>query len=80
MGSPGRAADRAGPHRRRHGALRQWLERDRESASAHYRLGLVHLKQGDAGRAVPPLRTATQLDPKHFQAWLQLGDAMMALG
>ncbi len=59
--------------------LTELLKEHPDDAETNYRLGLAYLKQGLAPRAVPALRKATQLDPQHFQAWLQLGDAMMAL-
>ncbi|RIK79476.1 MAG: hypothetical protein DCC67_10415 [Planctomycetota bacterium] len=49
------------------------------SANEAYRRGLLRLQQGDAAGAVAPLRDAARLDPTHFQARLQLGDALMAL-
>ncbi len=48
-------------------------------AQDRYRTGLEHLKQGNAAAAVAPLREAVKLDPEHFQAYLQLGDALLAL-
>jgi cytochrome c-type biogenesis protein CcmH/NrfG len=44
-----------------------------------YQIGLEHLKKGEAEPALAPLRHAVQFDPSHYQAWLQLGDAQLAL-
>jgi tetratricopeptide (TPR) repeat protein len=44
-----------------------------------YEQGLAALQRGEAAAAVEPLRTATKLDPQHFLAHLQLGDALLAL-
>jgi tetratricopeptide (TPR) repeat protein len=50
-----------------------------QDAEQHYQTGLERLKQGDAQGAVTPLREAVRLDPRHLQAHLQLGDALLAL-
>jgi len=47
-------------------------------AEERYQAGLEFLKQGDAASAIVPLRKAVTLDPEHFQAHLQLGDALLA--
>lgn len=52
---------------------------DDVNADALYQQGLAALQRGDAATAVGPLRTATKLDPQHFLAHLQLGDALLAL-
>jgi Tfp pilus assembly protein PilF len=56
---------------------RQLATRD---ADERYQAGLEFLKQGDAASAIAPLRDAVKLDPDHFQAHLQLGDALLAAG
>ena len=53
---------------------------DAHEAEVRYRAGLEFLKRGDAVSAIAPLREAITLDPKYFQAHLQLGDALLASG
>jgi Flp pilus assembly protein TadD len=57
-----------------------WVERalaaDDRSAIAHETLGLLHLRDGRAARAVDPLRRATSLDPARANAWNLLGVAL----
>jgi Tfp pilus assembly protein PilF len=48
-------------------------------ADAEYAKGLAALQQGDAGAAMARLRAAVELDPQHFLAHIQLGDALLAL-
>jgi Tfp pilus assembly protein PilF len=48
-------------------------------AEERYQAGLERLKVGDAHGALTPLREAVRLDPRHFQAQMQLGDALLAL-
>jgi tetratricopeptide (TPR) repeat protein len=48
-------------------------------AETKYRIGLDFLKKGQAAPALEPLREAVKLNPEHFQAHLQLGDALLAL-
>lgn len=50
-----------------------------QRADAAYRQGLGRLQQGDARAALALLRKAVRFDPQHFMAYLQLGDALMAL-
>jgi tetratricopeptide (TPR) repeat protein len=49
-------------------------------AEAAYLKGLEALKRGDATVAIEPLREAVAGDPAHYQARLQLGDALIAAG
>jgi tetratricopeptide (TPR) repeat protein len=49
-------------------------------ADEHYLSGLDALKRADAAAAVEPLRKAVSLDPSHYRAQLQLGDALIAIG
>lgn len=49
------------------------------SADEEYAKGLAALRQGDAARAIAPLRAAVKLDSQHAQAHVQLGDAFLAL-
>ena len=51
-----------------------------ERADQEYQRAVRVLVEGDARAAVTPLRAAIALDPTHFQAHLQLGDALLALG
>ena len=51
-----------------------------EHADHEYQRAVQLLTQGDARAAVAPLRSAIAIDPTHFQAYLQLGDALLALG
>jgi tetratricopeptide (TPR) repeat protein len=44
-----------------------------------YQNGVRSLQKGDAAAALEPLRKAIKLDPQHFLAHLQLGDALLAL-
>jgi Tfp pilus assembly protein PilF len=48
-------------------------------ADEQYRKGLAALTKGDAAAALPFLRDAVKLDPQHFLAHVQLGDALLAL-
>jgi tetratricopeptide (TPR) repeat protein len=57
--------------------VRQFNARDAES---YYQTGLDFLKKGQAQPAITPLQKAVKLDPEHFQARLQLGDALLAEG
>ena len=49
------------------------------NADNSYQQGLAALKRGDAASAIGPLKAAVELDPKHFLAYVQLGDALLAL-
>ncbi|WP_168206747.1 tetratricopeptide repeat protein [Lacipirellula limnantheis] len=55
------------------------VQLDGVQADERYAAGLAALQRGDAAAAVGPLEVAVKLDPKHFRAWLQLGDAFLAL-
>ncbi|MCC6493315.1 MAG: tetratricopeptide repeat protein [Pirellulales bacterium] len=59
----------------------QEISRQLRTADADraYQRGLSLLQRGDARSAIDPLQLAVRLDPAHFQAFLQLGDALMAL-
>ena len=52
---------------------------DFASADKKYAEGLAALKRGDAAAAIGPLRAAMKLDPQHYLAHVQLGDALLAL-
>jgi tetratricopeptide (TPR) repeat protein len=49
-------------------------------ADSKYQAGLKALKRGDANAAIPPLKAAIALDSDYYEAHLQLGDALIAVG
>lgn len=52
---------------------------DGARADEQHQQGLAALVKGDAASAVAPLRDAIRLDPRHFLAHVQLGDALLAV-
>jgi tetratricopeptide (TPR) repeat protein len=60
--------------------LRKALESDARYAPAHYELGLVLSRRGDAPGAVAEWRSALEIDPKYAEAHDSLGDALNAQG
>src|SRR5262249_30999267 len=48
-------------------------ERKPQTAGDHYELAREYLKQREFQKALPELQLVTQLEPKHFWAWLYLG-------
>src|SRR5581483_6351281 len=57
---------------------RRAIQRDRKSAEAWYRLGLVDLKLGQAQEAAGALQRAVQLDPSNADAAGKLADIYFA--
>lgn len=50
------------------------LEKDAESAEAHYQMGLIHQKKGDIARARAEWRKAVAIDPMHQASRLKLSE------
>ena len=51
-----------------------------QSASIHYNIGLIHIKQKHFAQAIDPLKKALALDPSLNEARLLLATAYEALG
>jgi tetratricopeptide (TPR) repeat protein len=60
--------------------LLQAIASDASCAPAHYNLGLVLNRRGDAQGAIREWRSALNLDPKYAEAHISLGDALDAEG
>jgi Tfp pilus assembly protein PilF len=52
------------------------LDKNPDSAEAHYRLGLVHQQRGDSVRARAEWRKAVSIDPMHAAARLKLTEKL----
>lgn len=58
---------------------RRALQKDMKNAEAHYRLGLVDLKEGMLGEAHKSLLRATDLDKNNVEALARLGEIDLAI-
>ena len=56
------------------------LASGRDDALLRFSLGLGYLRAGDAARAVPHLRRATEHDRDYSAAWKPLGQALAQAG
>src|SRR5262249_49407706 len=61
-------------------ALRDSVRLNPQFARSHAELGKLLLKQGDIDRAIPELKTATELDPNDSGPFYQLGQAYRKKG
>ncbi len=51
-------------------ALKEWPT---PNAEIHTNLGIIYLQEEDSGKALSHFTSALEIDPKNFQAWLNLG-------
>lgn len=49
------------------------LRRDQLEPKGYYLKGWVHMEIGDTAMAISSLRTAVEMDPQHYDAYMQLG-------
>lgn len=60
--------------------IREWLEREPESADAYYHIGVLYYFQGQPGKAIEGLRKALSFDSKHTDAAICLSVILNDIG